>query len=77
MITSHLCNSVCVHLYYHDPSMPVPALLWNNSHIKYQGNALMFTDWINGKILFVKDIKGSNGFITFRDICNKIRNSPS
>ena len=57
--------------------MPVPALLWNNSHIKYHGNVLMFTDWIIGKILYVKDIKGPSGFITFQDICNKIGNSPS
>ena len=52
-------------------------LLWNNSHIKYQGNVLMFTDWIIGKILYVKDIKGHSGFITFQDICNKIGNSPT
>ena len=64
-------------LNYHDPSVPVPTLLWNNSHIKYQGNVLMFTDWIIGKILYVKDIKGPSGFITFQDICNKIGNSPS
>ena len=57
--------------------MPVPTLLWNNSYIKYQGNVLMFTDWIIGKILYVKDIKGPSGFITFQDICNKIGNSPS
>ena len=42
----------------HDPSVPVPTLLWNNSHIKYQGNVLMFTDWIIGIIFDVKDIKG-------------------
>ena len=29
------------------------------------------------KILYVKDIKGPSGFITFQDICNKIGNSPS
>ena len=52
-------------------------LLWNNSHIKCQGNVLMFTDWIIGKILYVKDIKGPSGFITFQDICNKIGNSPT
>ena len=59
MITSHFWNSVLktwLDLNNHDPSMPVPALLWNNSHIKYQGNALMFTDWITGKILYVKDL---------------------
>ena len=80
MITSHFWNSVLktwLHLNCHDPSMPVSTLLWNNSHIKYQGNALMFTDWIIGKILYVKDIKGPSGFITFQDICNKIGNSPS
>ena len=85
MITSHFWNSVLktwLHLNYHDPSMPVPTLLWNNSHIKYQGNALMLTDWITWKILYVKDIKGPSGFITFQDICNKniynkIGNSPS
>ena len=37
----------------------------------------MFTDWIIGKLLYVKDIKGPRGFITFQDICNKIGNSPS
>ncbi len=37
----------------------------------------MFTDWIIGKILYVKDIKGPSGFITFQDICNKIGNSPN
>ena len=37
----------------------------------------MFTDWITGKILYVKDIKGPSGFITFQDMCNKIGNSPS
>ena len=76
MITSHFWNSVLktwLHLNCHDPSMPVSTLLWNNSHIKYQGNALMFTDWIIGKILYVKDIKGPSGFITFQDICNKNR----
>ena len=80
MITSHFWNSVLktwLDLNYHDPSMPVPTLLWNNSYIKYQGNALMFTDWITGKILYVKYIKGPSGFITFQDICNKIGNSPS
>ena len=44
MITSHFWNSVLktwLDLNCHDPSMPVPTLLWNNSHIKYQGNALM------------------------------------
>ena len=61
MITSHYWKSVLktwLDLNYHDPSMPVPTLLWNNSHIKYQGNVLMFTDWIIGKILYGKDIKG-------------------
>ena len=80
MITSHFWNSVLktwLDLNNHDPSMPVPTLLWNYSHIKYQGNVLMFTDWIIGKILYVKDIKGPSGFITFQDICNKIGNSPS
>ena len=38
---------------------------------------LLFTDWIAGKILYVKDIKGLIGFITFQDICNKIGNSTS
>ena len=37
----------------------------------------MFTDWITGKILCVKDVKGPSGFITFQDIHNKIGNSPS
>ena len=37
----------------------------------------MLTDWIIGKILYVKDIKGPSGFITCQDICNKIWNSPS
>ena len=58
----------------HDPSMSVSTLLWNYSH---QGNVLMFTDWITGKILYVKDSNGPSGFITFQDICNKIGNSPS
>ena len=78
MITSHFWNSVLktwLDLNYHDPSMPVPTSLWNNSHIKYQGNALMFTDWIIWKILYVKDIKGPSGFITFQDTCNKTGNS--
>ena len=78
MITSHFWNSVLKtwpDLNCHDPSMPVPTLLWNNSHIKYQGNVLMFTDWIIRKILYVKDIKGPSGFITFQDTCKKIRNS--
>ena len=30
-----------------------------------------------GTILYVKDIKGPSGFITFQDICNKIGNSLS
>ena len=80
MITPHFWNSVLktwLDLNCHDPSVPVSTLLWNNSHIKYQGNGLMFTDWITGKILYVKDIKGPSGFITFQDICNKIGNSPS
>ena len=80
MITSHVWNSVLktwLDLNYHDPSVPVPTLLRNNSQIKYQGNVLVFTDWITGKILYVKDIKGPSGFITFQDICNKIGNSPS
>ena len=64
-------------LKYHDPSMPVSTFLWNYSHIKHQGNVLLFTDWTTGKTLYVKDIKGPSGFITFRDICNKIGNSPS
>ena len=79
MITSHFWSAVLkkgLDLNYHDPSMPVLTLLWNNSHIKCQGNGLMFTDWIIGKILYVKDIKGPSGFITFQDICNKIGNSP-
>ena len=80
MITSHFWNSVLktwLDLNCHDPSVPVSTLLWNNSHIKYKGNGLMFTDWITGKILYVKDIKGPSGFITFQNICNKIGNSPS
>ena len=80
MITSHFWNSVLkmwLDLNNHDPSMTVPNLLWNNSHIKYQGNVLMFTDWITGKILYVNDIKGPSGLIPFQDICNKIVNSPS
>ena len=47
MITSHFWNSVLktwLDLNYHDPSMPVPTVLWSNSHIKYQGNVLVFTD---------------------------------
>ena len=61
MITSHFWSAVLktwLDLNYHDPSVPVPALLWNISHIQYQGNVLMFTGWITGKILYVKDIKG-------------------
>ena len=34
-------------------------------------------DWIIGKILYVKDIKGPSGFLTFQDICNKLGNSPN
>ena len=64
-------------LNYHDPSMPVTTLLWNTSHIKYQGNVLIFTEWIIGNIMYVKDIKEPSGFITFQDICNRIGNSPS
>ena len=37
----------------------------------------MFADWITGNILYVKDIKGPSGFITFQDICNKIGNPPN
>ena len=69
MITSHVWNSVLktwLDLNYHDRSVPVPTLLRNNSHIKYQGNVLVFTDWITGKILYVKDIKGPSGFLPFR-----------
>ena len=64
-------------LKYHDPSMPVSTFLWNYSHIKHQGNVLLFTDWTTGKTLYVKDIKGPSGFITFRDTCNKMVNSSS
>ena len=80
MITSHFWNSVLktwLDLNIHDPSMTVPTLLWNNSHINYQANVLVFTDLITGKILYVKDIKGPSGFIPFQDICSKIGNSPS
>ena len=82
MITSHYWNSVLKTWL----DLTITTLLclcqlcygtWNNSHIKYQGNILMFTDWITGKILCVKKIKGPSGFITFQDICNKIGNSPS
>ena len=52
-------------------------LLWNNRHIKHQGSVLFFKDWIIGKILYVKDIKGPSGFLTFQDICNKLGNSPN
>ena len=51
MITSHFWNAVLktwLDLNYHDPSMHVPILLWN-SHTKYQGNVLMFTDCVNGR----------------------------
>ena len=34
-------------------------------------------DWFTEKILYVKDIKGLNGFITFHDVCNKLGNLPS
>ena len=34
-------------LNYHDPSVPVPTLLWNNSHIKYQGNVYGVDNWEN------------------------------
>ena len=74
MITSHVWNSVLktwLDLNYHDPFVPVSTLLWNYSHIKYQGNVLMFTDWIIGKILYVKDIKGPSGFIPFRTYVTK------
>ena len=60
----------------HDPSLPVSTLLWNNRHIKHQGSVLFFKDWIIGKI-YVKDVKGPSGFLTFQDICNKLGNSPS
>ena len=53
---------------YHDPSMPVSTLLQNNSHIKHEGNVLLFTDWITGRILYVKNIKGPSVFVTFQDI---------
>ena len=80
MITSHLWNSVLktwLDLNYHEPSVPVSTLLWNNSHIKYRGNVLLFTDCITGKLLCVKDAKGPSGFITFQDIHRKTGNSPS
>ena len=38
LITSHFWNSVlkmCLDLNDHDPFMPVPTLLWDNSHIKH------------------------------------------
>ena len=44
---------------------------------RHRARSLAVTDWIIGKILYVKDIKGPSGFITFQDICNKIGNSPS
>ena len=57
IITSHFWSAVLkkgLDLNYHDPSVPVPTLLWNNSHMKYQGNVPMFTDWIIGKNIVCK-----------------------
>ena len=34
-------------------------------------------DWIIGKILYVKDIKGPSGLLTFQGTCNKLGNSPN
>ena len=61
LITSHFWSTVLktwVDFNRHDPSMPVSTLLWNNRHIKHQGSVLFFQDWITGKILYVRDIKG-------------------
>ena len=57
--------------------MPVSTLLWSNRPIKHQGSVLFFNDWIIGKILYVKEIKGHSGFLTFQDICNKLGSSPN
>ena len=80
-ITSHLWSTVLkktwLDLNRHDPSILVSTLLWNNSHIKHQGSVLFFKVWIIGKILYVKDINGPSGFLTFQDICNKVGNSPN
>ena len=68
---SHFWNSVLktwLDLNRHATSKRVSTLLWNNSHIKHEGNVLLFTDWITGKMPYVKDIKGTSGFITCQDI---------
>ena len=54
MITSHFWNSVLKtwrDLNYHDLSMPVSTLLWNNSHdiIKHQENVLILRIGLLGK----------------------------
>ena len=79
LITSHFWSTVLktwLDFNRHDPSMPVSTVLWNNRHIKHHGSVLFFKYWIIGKILYVKDIKGPSGFLTFQDNCNKLGNSP-
>jgi len=46
-------------------------IIWNNNDLKYQDNVLFFPEWINGNIVYIKDVIAVNGeIITFPDLCN-------
>ena len=57
---------------------PVSSLLWNNDAVRYQGNVLLFADWVKGEILTVRDVCDENmRVLTFERIVQKLGHSPN
>ena len=60
------------------PSVPLSEqVLWNNSRIMFRGKSLFFKDWIDKRILFVKDIMVRSDMLPFQEVIQKVGNKPT
>ena len=49
-------------------------IIWGNMRIKHKGKSLLFRNWIQYGIIFIKNILSENGLISEHVIFNKLHN---
>ena len=52
-------------------------LLLNNRNIKYQGQVVLFKDWIKAGIMYVADVVTSEGILPYQTICKLTGEAPN
>jgi len=47
-------------------------IIWGNSNVKHNGKVLMFKEWVDAGIIFLKDITVGNRFISLDELSKMI-----